>query len=60
MPPTQEKIDQAFELINDDVYKAVALKAMEGNLAAVRALAVLDENRRKLARLKLRKQLFGV
>jgi len=55
-----DQINEAFKIIDNEVYEAVARKAMAGDLQAVKTLDLLDQKRERVERLKLRKKLFGV
>ena len=53
----KEEIEQAFKIINDNVYKVFAEKALAGNIAAAKLLAKREKT---LNHEKLRMELFGV
>lgn len=55
-----DQINEAFKVIDNAIYEAVARKAMTGDLQSVKTLQVLKAEMRTTERLELRKELFGV
>lgn len=55
-----DQINEAFKVIDDAVYEAVAKKAMTGDLQAVKTLLALKADREETKLHELRKKLFGI